>query len=169
MVTGPQEGVEVFTEFVRGLVMTALHGGFFNRAVHALDLAVGPGMGRLGRAVGCPDTVNVALARIMLSAGIRIERFNLMLMVGPSKNIQVPNHESLVVSLLKPNRARELFYFENYTAFSKAHHKGVEPLAATPYTTVALDKALNLMAKKTLTRLVYRISTIPDQSRETGH
>ena len=43
--------MQVLVEFVRGLVMGALHGGFLNRAVHAFDLTVRPRMGRLGQAV----------------------------------------------------------------------------------------------------------------------
>ena len=35
----------------RGLVIAALHGGLLNRAVHAFDLAVGPGVTGLGEAV----------------------------------------------------------------------------------------------------------------------
>ena len=36
-------------ELVRGFVMKALGGRLFDRAVHAFDLAVGPGVGRLGK------------------------------------------------------------------------------------------------------------------------
>ena len=38
-------------ELVRGFVMKALDGRLFDRAVHAFDLAVGPGVGRLGEAL----------------------------------------------------------------------------------------------------------------------
>ena len=36
-------------EFAGGLVVVALDGGFFDGAVQALDLAVGPGVGRFGQ------------------------------------------------------------------------------------------------------------------------
>ena len=48
---GPQKGLLVLIEFVRGPVVVALHGGFFAGAVHALDPAVGPGVRQLGEAV----------------------------------------------------------------------------------------------------------------------
>ena len=38
-------------ELIRGLVMKALERGFFQRAVHPLDLAVGPGVGHQGATV----------------------------------------------------------------------------------------------------------------------
>ena len=51
VVMGPQKGLLVLIEFVRGTVVAALDGGFFAGAVHALDPALGPGVGRLGEAV----------------------------------------------------------------------------------------------------------------------
>jgi len=41
----------VLVEFVCGLIVEALDGGLFNRAVHALDLTIGPGVRRFGQAV----------------------------------------------------------------------------------------------------------------------
>ena len=41
----------MLVEFLRALVMEVLDGGFFNGAVQAFDLAVGPRMRRLGQAV----------------------------------------------------------------------------------------------------------------------
>ena len=51
MVVGQQKGLQVLVELVGGLVVKALHGGLFNRAVQARGLAVGPGVGRFGQAV----------------------------------------------------------------------------------------------------------------------
>ena len=50
-VVGCQEGVEVLPKLVVGLVMVAAHGCFFEGAIHALNLAVGPGMVRFGEPV----------------------------------------------------------------------------------------------------------------------
>ena len=51
----------MLVEFVGALVMEALHGSFFEGAVHGFDLTVGPGVGRLGQtvfhAVFAADTV----------------------------------------------------------------------------------------------------------------
>ena len=43
--------MQVLVEFAGVLVMVAPDGGLLNGAVHAFDLAVGPGMGWLGQAV----------------------------------------------------------------------------------------------------------------------
>ena len=51
VVLSPQKGLLVLIEFVRGTVVAALDGGFFAGAIHALDPALGPGVGRLGEAV----------------------------------------------------------------------------------------------------------------------
>ena len=48
VVMGPQKGLPVLIEFVRGPVVVALHGRLFAGTVHTLDPAVGPGVGRLG-------------------------------------------------------------------------------------------------------------------------
>lgn len=104
--------------------------------------------------VGQLDTVDLVLASNMLSVGIDVARFNLMLMVGQPKNVAeyiqassrvAREKDGLVVNLLNPNRAREKSYFENYVAFNQAYYKAVEPLTATPYTSVTVDKALNLV------------------------
>ena len=51
VVVGQQEGLQVLIEFVGGLVVEALDGGFFAGTVYALNLAVGPGVCRLDEAV----------------------------------------------------------------------------------------------------------------------
>ena len=51
VVVGQQEGLQVLIEFVGGLVVEALDGGFFAGTVHALNLAVGPRVGGLDEAV----------------------------------------------------------------------------------------------------------------------
>ena len=51
LVMGQQEGLQVLIEFVRNLVVVALHSRLFAGAVHTLNLAVGPRVGRLGEAV----------------------------------------------------------------------------------------------------------------------
>jgi hypothetical protein len=100
------------------------------------------------------ETVDLVLASNMLSVGIDVERFNLMLMVGQPKvvaeYIQASSRvarkvSGLVVNLLNPNRAREKSYFENYVAFNQAYYRYVEPLSVTPYTDVTLDKALSTL------------------------
>ena len=50
-VVGVDEVGEVLTEVLVGFVVEALDGRFFEGSIHAFDLAVGPGMFRLGQAM----------------------------------------------------------------------------------------------------------------------
>lgn len=97
-------------------------------------------------------TIDLVLASNMLSVGIDVSRLNLMLMNGLPRNvaeyIQASSrvgreHTGLVVNLLDPNRSREKSFFEHYQDFNSAYYKFVEPLSVTPYTRIAVDKAMN--------------------------
>src|SRR3546814_9100855 len=50
-VVGGEEVCEVRPQLVVAVVVVAANGGLFDRAVHAFDLAVGPGVVRLGEPV----------------------------------------------------------------------------------------------------------------------
>ena len=50
-VVGSDEVAEVNAQLVMAVVVVALNSGFFDGAVHALDLAVSPGMVRFGEPV----------------------------------------------------------------------------------------------------------------------
>jgi len=50
-VVGINEGLQVLSQLVVAVVVVALDRGFLDRAIHALDLSVGPGMVGLGRSV----------------------------------------------------------------------------------------------------------------------
>lgn len=97
------------------------------------------------------NTVDLVLASNMFSVGIDIERLNVMLMNGQSKNvaeyIQASSRvgrkeQGIVINLLDANRSRDKSYFENYVPFHNAYYKFVEPLSVTPFTEIALDKVL---------------------------
>ncbi|WP_291123577.1 helicase-related protein, partial [Flavobacterium sp. UBA6046] len=97
------------------------------------------------------NTVDLVLASNMFSVGIDIERLNVMLMNGQSKNVaeyiqassRVGRKEKgIVINLLDANRSRDKSYFENYVPFHNAYYKFVEPLSVTPFTEIALDKVL---------------------------
>jgi hypothetical protein len=97
------------------------------------------------------NAVDLILASNMFSVGIDIERLNVMLMNGQPKNIAEyiqassrvgRKHKGIVINLLDANRSREKSYFENYVAFHNAYYKFVEPLSVTPFTEIALDKAI---------------------------
>lgn len=51
MVIGQQKGLQVLVELLRRLIVEALDGGLFQRAIHPFDLAVGPGVSGLGQAM----------------------------------------------------------------------------------------------------------------------
>ena len=94
---------------------------------------------------------DIALASNMISVGIDIARWNLMMIVGQPKatteyiqssSRAARSHDGLVVNLLNPHRNREFSVFENYTSFHNAYYKYVEPLSATPYTEMSVDKIM---------------------------
>lgn len=87
------------------------------------------------------ETMDLIYASNMISVGIDINRWNLMVMVGQprstSEYIQsssrvARSHKGLVYNLINPQRIREFSLFENYTSFHTAYYKYVEPLSATP-------------------------------------
>jgi ATP-dependent helicase YprA (DUF1998 family) len=97
------------------------------------------------------NTIDLVLASNMFSVGIDIKRLNVMLMNGQPKNIAEyiqassrvgRDDKGIVINLLDANRSREKSYFENYVAFHNSYYKFVEPLSVTPFTEIALDKAL---------------------------
>jgi hypothetical protein len=69
-IVGHQEGVEVLFEVLMRLVIEFFDGGFFEGAVHALDLAIRPGMMGVGEAV--LDTVLLTHTRQDMLEGIVI-------------------------------------------------------------------------------------------------
>jgi len=86
-------------------------------------------------------TIDLIFASNMISVGIDINRWNLMVMVGQprstSEYIQSSSrvartHKGLVYNLINPCRNREFSVFENYSSFHAAYYKYVEPLSATP-------------------------------------
>lgn len=87
------------------------------------------------------ETMDLIYASNMISVGIDINRWNIMVMVGQprstSEYIQsssrvARSHKGLVFNLINPQRIREFSLFENYTSFHTAYYKYVEPLSATP-------------------------------------
>lgn len=79
----------------------------------------------------------------MISVGIDIARWNLMVMVGQprstSEYVQSSSRVArdtygLVINLLNPLRLREHSLFENYRSFHATYYKSIEPLSITPLT-----------------------------------
>ena len=102
------------------------------------------------------ETMDLIYASNMISVGIDINRWNIMVMVGQprstSEYIQsssrvARSHKGLVYNLISPQRLREFSLFENYTSFHTAYYKYVEPLSATPMNSqmLKLPLWLNIM------------------------
>lgn len=103
-----------------------------------------------------PNAVDLVFASNMISVGIDIARWNLMVMVGqPRSNSEYIQSSSraarttygLVVNLMNPRRIREHSLFENYVPFHRTFYKGVEPLSITPLTpaTIKHDVLANIV------------------------
>ena len=95
--------------------------------------------------------MDVVQATNMISVGIDIDRWNVMIMVGQplttSEYIQASSragrhHQGLIINLYNSLRSRELSYYENYTSYHQVFYKYVEPLSATSFTEMTLDKLI---------------------------
>ena len=97
--------------------------------------------GNQGYPIQVRTDMDLIFASNMISVGIDINRWNLMVMIGQprstSEYIQSSSrvartYKGLVYNLLNPCRNREFSVFENYSSFHAAYYKYVEPLSATP-------------------------------------
>ena len=96
---------------------------------------------------------DIILATNMISVGIDISRWNMMLMsslpCSTAEYIQSTSRiarsaEGLVVNLFSRRAVRSLSLYENYTAFHHSYYKYVEPLSITPLTrSLIQNKILN--------------------------
>jgi len=95
--------------------------------------------------------IDLVLATNMISVGIDIERFNVMIINSQPKNvaeyIQASSrvgrkYKGLVIDLLDANRARDKSHFEHFIPFHQAFYKSVEPVSLTPFTENTLEKML---------------------------
>lgn len=97
------------------------------------------------------SATDLVLSSNMISVGIDIERWNVMVMVGQprstSEYVQSSSRvarkvEGLVINLLNPIRVREKSLFENYQQFHTTYYKSVEPLSITPLTYATINHAV---------------------------
>lgn len=95
--------------------------------------------------------MDVVQATNMISVGIDIDRWNVMMMVGQPLTTSVyiqassragRHHQGLIVNIFNSLRSRELSYYENYTSYHQVFYKYVEPLSATSFTEMTLDKLI---------------------------
>jgi len=97
------------------------------------------------------NIIDLVLATNMISVGIDIDRFNIMLINGQPRNIAEyiqassrvgRKYKGLVIDLLDANRARDKSHFEHFVPFHQAFYKSVEPVSLTPFTENTLEKML---------------------------
>lgn len=102
------------------------------------------------------NNIDLVLASNMISVGIDISRWDIMLMSGQPRSVSEyiqsssrvgRTHKGLVVNLYSPVRTRETSLYENFTSFNSAYYKYVEPLSITPLTDQILrnDIASNIL------------------------
>ena len=95
--------------------------------------------------------MDIVQATNMISVGIDIARWNVIFMVGQplttaeyiqsSSRVGRTTH-GLVVNIYNSLRNRELSFYENYVSYHQEFYKFVEPLMATTFTPVTLEKLI---------------------------
>lgn len=112
--------------------------GLLTKAESPVELAVGQNDG-----LYVSSGNDMIFASNMISVGIDIARWNLMVMVGQPRSTSeyvqsssrvARNTYGLVINLMNPLRIREHSLFENYKSFHTTYYKSVEPLSITPLT-----------------------------------
>ncbi len=100
------------------------------------------------------NIIDLVLATNMISVGIDIDRFNVMLINGQPRNIAEyiqassrvgRKYKGLVIDLLDANRARDKSHFEHFIPFHQTFYKSVEPISITPFTENTINKMLASM------------------------
>lgn len=96
--------------------------------------------------------VDVVLSSNMLSVGIDIPRLALMLMIGQPKTtseyIQATSRvgrgdvRGVIVTLFRPNRARDRSHFETFRGYHEALYRSVEPTSVTPWSLASRERSL---------------------------
>ena len=109
---------------------------------------INPADQRIRRIISKMDIVQ---ATNMISVGIDIGRWNVMIMNGQplttAEYIQASSRvgrtfDGLLINLLNPMRTRELSLFENFEAYHQTFYKFVEPLSVTTFTEMTLQKLM---------------------------
>ncbi|MDO4239352.1 helicase-related protein [Micrococcus sp.] len=124
-------------------------------------------LGRLERRRGQSGAADAVLSSNMLSVGIDVSRLALMMMVGQPKTtseyIQATSRvgrgpvKGIVVTLFRPNRARDRSHFETFQSFHEALYRAVEPTSVTPWSESSRKRSLPgvlvMLARQTIKAL----------------
>lgn len=95
------------------------------------------------------NSIDLVFATNMISVGLDIDRFNLILVNGQPRSIseyvQVTSriarrHPGLVVSAYNPMRIRDKSHFESFGLFHDSYYRFIEPVSITPFTKAAIDR-----------------------------
>lgn len=103
--------------------------------------------------VAYPDrnAMDVVLATNMISVGVDIDRFGLMVIMGQpqsaSEYIQASSrvgrqHPGLVITLFNAGRSRDRSHYESFRTFHGALYRQVEATSVTPFSSRARDRGL---------------------------
>jgi hypothetical protein len=106
---------------------------------------------QMERTLANGDALDALLATNMISVGVDIQRFGLMLVTGQPKTsaeyIQATSRvgrqtPGLILVLANWSRPRDLSHYERFRAFHSMMYRHVEAGSVTPYSSRARDKAL---------------------------
>ena len=107
-----------------------------------------------GHLVGGETPPDLILATNMISVGIDVSRFNLMIINSMPRNkaeyIQASSRVArdepgIVFTLHNPYRARDLSHFEKFREFHEKLYYYVDPISVTPYSPQSIEKYLPLV------------------------
>lgn len=108
-------------------------------------------LARMERSFENDEVLDAVLCTNMISVGVDVNRLGLMVVHGQPKTtaeyIQATSrvgrqHPGLVVTILNPQRTRDLFHFEQFKSFHQSFYQYVEPTSVTPFSKGALKRGI---------------------------
>lgn len=108
-------------------------------------------LSRMEKSFENEEVLDAVLCTNMISVGVDVNRLGLMVVHGQPKTtaeyIQATSrvgrqHPGLVVTLLNPQRTRDMFHFEQFKSFHQSFYQYVEPTSVTPFSRGALKRGI---------------------------